>query len=478
MNFLLLLDAVPNFHPFLVQLGRALESRGHTACYVMETPLGNHRYREHAAVGRVRVFSEFLAARPAEADPEQAARVGSWAAFFADFDRYEQYGVNRGRRQDWYMRLACGLSDFFLGCLRDWQIDAVIYEGNTNSFAWYANQAAQQTGAVFLGLAGSRLPGRHELHGDSEDLMRQRVKGCYEGLAQGRLRQTEEQEQWVAGYLAAFDSAKPDYMASSGLLLENPVSKYARKQHLRTFWRLATYSLGGSTEARVSYRSGLPLPYSLIHVRRNTARFFKALRVCRYFTPPVPGDRFFLYPLHFHPEASTSVNARWYVDEYTTIKNLAFSLPFGTWLYVKDHPAAVGFPALDFYRKLAGFPNVKLIDPGADTKQLIRDSLGVITLTSTMGYEALVLCKPVWVLGEVFYDFHPGCAKIGWNDALPELLAHPPQQTVTAADARRLVTAYLMATQPGALPLGSERAASASFEQLAAEIEAQVSQPD
>jgi len=78
----------------------------------------------------------------------------------------------------------------------------------------------------------------------------------------------------------------------------------------------------------------------------------------------------------------------------------------------------------------------------------------------------------------VFYDFHPGCLKVGWNEELANSLLHPPQAPITEEQVRTLVAAYYMATQPGALPLGNERAASASFEQLAAEIEAQVSQPD
>ncbi|MFH3675799.1 capsular biosynthesis protein, partial [Acinetobacter baumannii] len=37
-------------------------------------------------------------------------------------------------------------------------------------------------------------------------------------------------------------------------------------------------------------------------------------------------------------------------------------------------------------------------------KRLILKSLGVITVNSTAGYEALLLGKPVYLLGRVFYE--------------------------------------------------------------------------
>ena len=118
---------------------------------------------------------------------------------------------------------------------------------------------------------------------------------------------------------------------------------------------------------------------------------------------------------------------------------------------------------------------MRLIRPGAATKTLIGESVGLITQTSTAGFEALVLGKPVWVLGEVFYDFHPGCCKISWGENLTGLLTeHGNTLEDGGYQGGDLVTAYYLATMPGALPLNGETEGSASFEALAAELAAEV----
>ena len=125
----------------------------------------------------------------------------------------------------------------------------------------------------------------------------------------------------------------------------------------------------------------------------------------RMYDPVVQSDVFLLYPLHFHPESSTSILAGAYLNEYEVIRNIAFNLPQGITLYVKDHMAACGFQQLAFYRKLKDLPNVRLISYTADAKQLIRKSVGVITLTSTVGYEALLLGKRVFLFAPFFMNF-------------------------------------------------------------------------
>jgi len=131
---------------------------------------------------------------------------------------------------------------------------------------------------------------------------------------------------------------------------------------------------------------------------------FKVGLVKRLYQAPVEGEQFLLYPMHFHPESSTSILAGTYLDEYEVIRNIAFSLPEGVRLYVKDHISAWGYPALDFYRRIKRLPNVRLLGPNEPTKQLIKASAGVITLTSTVGYEALLLKTRVFLFGQVFYS--------------------------------------------------------------------------
>jgi len=467
MNVLILLDLVPKYHQLLVGVGRALEASGHRTFYAMDSPQNLERFPNHEPPGPVRIFSKHEG-QQLELPQEGLA---PWKAFFPDFDRYENYGINYGRKQDWYRDLGNRLDSFFERCVVDWDIDLIVYEGVTNSFAYFANRAAGRHALRYIGIQGSRLPGRHELHGPCEDVLRQRIKGHYEEVVAGRKLEPEARE-WVAGYLERFSEATPDYMKSNGLLLQNPVTKYLKRENWMTFARLARYQLFRRSPEELNYRSGPPLSYSWSHIRRNVVRWVRSKTLAGFFSQPGEGEEYYLYPLHFHPEASTSVNSRWYVDEYPVIKNLAFSLPPGRWLYVKDHPSAYGLPTRAFYRKVASLPNVRLIRPEEDTKRLIAESVGLITQTSTAGFETLVLGKPVWVLGEVFYDFHPGCCKIGWGEELAEsLVTHETKVDPGDDQATHLVMAYYLSTMPGSLPLGGEVAGAATYQALADELE-------
>ena len=468
MNVLFLVDLVPKYHPMLVGISRELANRGHQVFHALDSPQNLVRFAEHPPPGPFRIFSEFLA-------DHRGGNKGKpdfpWTAFFPDFDRYEHYGVNYGKKQDWYLHLASSLDAFFDYCLEEWKIDAVVYEGVTNSFAFFAARAARRHDVRYLGLQASRLPGRHEWHGTSEAHQRDRVAAHYRELENGG-EETDAEKAWLDSYLASFQASIPDYMKSNGLNLESPLRKYTKIRHLKTLIRLLRYELTHSGQRHRNYRSGSPFRYSARHVKRSVTRWLRSFSLGRYFDDSREEEPFYLYPLHFHPEASTSVNSRWYVDEYPVIKNIAFSLPPGTWLYVKDHPSAFAYPSRDFYRKVAALPNVRLIRPGENMKELLPRSIGLITQTSTAGYEAIVLGKPVWVLGEVFYDFHPLCRKIGWNSALGDMLSEKTFVAPDEAEGRNMALAYYRFTSPGALPLDGELSHCAPMKQLAEEIEA------
>ena len=123
-------------------------------------------------------------------------------------------------------------------------------------------------------------------------------------------------------------------------------------------------------------------------------------------------DKYLLYPLHFQPEVTTLVFAQEYVDEINTILEIIKYLPKNFYLYVKEHPSMFKFRNLKDYEKLRRNPKIKLISPKISMKELILSSEGVITLTGTAGYEAILLNRPVYLLGKVFYQIYPNVYKI------------------------------------------------------------------
>ena len=159
--------------------------------------------------------------------------------------------------------------------------------------------------------------------------------------------------------------------------------------------------------------------------------------------------------MHFHPESSTSILAGTYLDEYEVIRNIAFNLPEGVRLYVKDHISAWGYPSLDFYRRVSRLPNLRLLGPNEPTKLLIKASAGVITLTSTVGYEALILKTRVYLYGRVFYEFHKGVIRVENPAKLYDLLSANMNQPIDWDDDYNndFVCAYYQSTLSGPLNL-------------------------
>ena len=167
-------------------------------------------------------------------------------------------------------------------------------------------------------------------------------------------------------------------------------------------------------------------------------------RYDRTFDRSDPKDEFYLFPLHLQPEASTLILAEWYVNQLETIKSIARTLPLGRLLYVKEHRSALGRHTLAFYKSLRAIHNVKLIAHDENTPDLIRRSCGVIVLSSTVGWEALLLNRPVYVFGEVFYNVVKGVTRIGGFEDLRRRLAED-KAAVSEIDNKHHLILFLVA---------------------------------
>jgi CDP-glycerol glycerophosphotransferase (TagB/SpsB family) len=100
--------------------------------------------------------------------------------------------------------------------------------------------------------------------------------------------------------------------------------------------------------------------------------------------------------------------SEFYEDQIGLIRNLAKCLKNNQLLVVKEHPQQPGMLLSKSYRQLRRrLSNVAFLPAEYSTKKLILLSELVITQTSTAGWEALILGKPVIVIGKVFYDKYP-----------------------------------------------------------------------
>lgn len=122
----------------------------------------------------------------------------------------------------------------------------------------------------------------------------------------------------------------------------------------------------------------------------------------------------FLYvPLHLQPEASTCPMSGAYVDQERIVQLLAWHLPPGVRLYVKEHPAQEELCRSEaFYQHLREIPSVTLVPRDFDTFALTEHTIAVATGTGTAGFEALFRGKPVLMFGHRFFQFAPGVHRI------------------------------------------------------------------
>jgi hypothetical protein len=142
-------------------------------------------------------------------------------------------------------------------------------------------------------------------------------------------------------------------------------------------------------------------------------RVFRDRRVIRW---ELPRDEPFVYfPLHFQPEASTTVRGRAFIDQGALVEHLARSIPFSQRLYVKEHPASVGSRSWTFYRRMQRIPNVRLIAPQVVSHALSRAASMTVSVSGTAPWEAAVLGTPAVTLAPTLFDGLPGIARYDGN---------------------------------------------------------------
>ena len=171
-------------------------------------------------------------------------------------------------------------------------------------------------------------------------------------------------------------------------------------------------------------------PFSIFafHVRQKIAvRRFRADR----FDEPRDGEPYVYFPLHLSPEASTMVLAPGFADQVAVIARLAESIPLTHKLYVKEHPTMIGRRPKGYYERIRSHTNVRLINPLSDSMTLTRRADLVAVITGTVGWEAILMSRPVLMFGESFFSNLGFCHRVeNMNDLgslIKEIVLHGKQ---------------------------------------------------
>ena len=450
-KFLILLNVAVELRSTHVDIAKKLKEKGHDIVFALDSNYTNYACPHHPIDGTVYCFTDFFRKNyNVRLATTSYLDHNLWGLMYSDLERLNIFDFNPQKTKEFFQKTIINLLNFFDEIMIKEDIDAIIYENVSNSFSYAAYLSGLKHKKAYFGLSSSRLPNRFEVQttllGNADQIYE-----TFNSLSEGKISVPKDIEKLSSIYMDNFLQSVPDYMKNNlfdtrvGLL-----SKYLNLKKTSLFVRQVQYIFKENKELYYSLFDN-PIKFSLSRVARNCKRKMKLKFINKYYSKIESSDSYFLYPLHFHPEASTSVLAKEYTDELNVIENISKNLPFGKLLYVKDHMSAAGYSTMAFYKKVSSLPNVKLLHYSENTKELIQGSEAVITLTSTVGYEALLLHKKVFLFGEVFYSRHPNCQKIaGWSD-LFGLLNNTEIDIDTAVINSNFLHAYFMNTIEGEL---------------------------
>jgi hypothetical protein len=390
-------DCPGHFAELAYRTAEKLRNEGVESAFALTTPF----YERFAGIsmsdiGPTHYLSEFLQSCP-DGPELQEVQLDYWLTH-PTFVRTRYYRRRHLNPWDDYKKIAL----FFRQLIAQVpNLAAVWSEPPSSATIGMAYQEATRLGVPFLGYQAARIP-QHFV------------------VALDRYGTKLLENPVAPSYMPSPDDL-PDYM--------DKATSVAHRSLLRELQSAPT-KLARSIASRTgsSIEIGNPTGHQIRALSRQLGRkLYHSLFVRERFFDPLPepdnGKVKILFPLQYRPEASTSMQARFYENDLETIRNIAFSLPYDAHLYVKEHPAAVGSHSRSFFRDVLSFPNTHLLGIQPALGQCLPRFDAMVCLTSTAGFEAIQEGVPVLLLGRVFYEDYPGVTRVESWDALAGELA-------------------------------------------------------
>ena len=152
-------------------------------------------------------------------------------------------------------------------------------------------------------------------------------------------------------------------------------------------------------------------------------------------------ESFVYFPLQFEPERTLLVDAPFYTNQLEVIIQIAKSLPIDYKLYVKEHPIMKlkGWRDIQYYKTINDLPNVKLIHPSVNPKEIYEKCSLVITGTGTSSFEATFFSKPSIIFGDVIYSELSNVTRCKSYEQLPELIKDNLGKKVNLEDLKEFI---------------------------------------
>lgn len=129
--------------------------------------------------------------------------------------------------------------------------------------------------------------------------------------------------------------------------------------------------------------------------------------------PPTHSSKNVVYPLQYEPEASLLYFAPEIVSQLSFVETVLKSLPSDCLLWVKEHPNQFGALGEKEWRELRRrYGNLRFIHGRQSGRELIKRCGPVVTISSSMGMDALLLGRKVLVAGRIYYRSFSGAIPV------------------------------------------------------------------
>ncbi len=99
----------------------------------------------------------------------------------------------------------------------------------------------------------------------------------------------------------------------------------------------------------------------------------------------------FYFPLQFEPEMSIMAYSPWYKSQLEIVRLICQSLKYGDILILKENPKMIGYRDKKFYSAFGNFNQIRWAHPNLNSRDIIRRSYKVISISGTACIEAACL---------------------------------------------------------------------------------------
>lgn len=189
----------------------------------------------------------------------------------------------------------------------------------------------------------------------------------------------------------------------------------------------ATKSTNSGNKSEITYfeifKEKLTARFSLVSLRNSYERL----------ASPPPDGNYFLFAANYQPERTTIPDAGNHWNFEQIITDISHTLPDGVTLMVREHPTIFNLPGQIHYRgylyrsnqayeNIAKLPNVVIASCDTDIGHLIKNSVGVISMTGTVAYQANIGGKPAFLYGSRWFSEAKSIHRYHQHDSLQKFI--------------------------------------------------------